>query len=354
MKLSDIVPSLKEGDRFQKQSWYAEVKENTWYFKEGQEIYKHYSGGTVERASFYSVVHLSDDDWYILPPEPKFKVGDTASLPSLKKPLGEIDKREYHQHERKWAYRIPTCGWYSEDRITLYTGPDICDSCGQEVIKEMKFGAYPEWEVGEKDKEQVKQKEGPRFKIGDMVVAIDSERHIRQWDRGEMFTIDSKRCGVGTDMHYTCNFVSKKGHQYIEEHRLEPYVEPPIEWDGGDLPKWKALFLTWKMWDWLAENPERSKRSWPEWTYNEGQVSGTDSECFACEYFRRGNEASGDCGRFCIMQELWPRGCQADLSDSPFRYWEKNYGSKSRVHHAQTIADFAKKKYYEEIEKNSA
>ena len=39
-----------------------------------------------------------------------------------------------------------------------------------------------------------------------------------------------------------------------------------------------------KLWNWLAENPDKEKTDWPEWEKNGGRVKRVRSNCFACEY----------------------------------------------------------------------
>ena len=118
--------------------------------------------------------------------------------------------------------------------------------------------------------------------------------------------------------------------------------EPPIEWDGGDLPKWKAYLLDWKKWDWVT-NSGKKKRDWPWWKKNGGTVANAQEDCFACEYREQDNSAS--CND-CLMWGLWGGNCCSPKS--PYKMWELTRAT----HHAQTMADFAKKKYFEEIGKD--
>ena len=39
-----------------------------------------------------------------------------------------------------------------------------------------------------------------------------------------------------------------------------------------------------KLWNWLAENPDKNKDEWPEWEKNGGTVKRAVSLCFACDY----------------------------------------------------------------------
>lgn len=43
----------------------------------------------------------------------------------------------------------------------------------------------------------------------------------------------------------------------------------------------KALHV--ELWNWLAENPEKSKDDWPRWEFNRGTIKEAENLCFACE-----------------------------------------------------------------------
>ncbi len=105
--------------------------------------------------------------------------------------------------------------------------------------------------------------------------------------------------------------------------------------------------LMWKKWQDLANDTTLDTDDWKEWETRGGKVRHAINNCLACAYgYCYNAETNRNDYTKCIMAGLWPDGCEA--KNSPFSMW-KPIGNKDRSHHAQTIADFAKKKYYEEI-----
>ena len=113
-----------------------------------------------------------------------------------------------------------------------------------------------------------------------------------------------------------------------------------LEWDGGKLTKKLALFLCWKLWEWLAETGEDKKESWPEWAWNEGHVERMDSYCPCCEYTR------ANCKK-CPLFYLWPHeGEDPCLDDeTPFGDWLDATTLRARKKYASIIAEAARKEY---------
>ena len=50
-----------------------------------------------------------------------------------------------------------------------------------------------------------------------------------------------------------------------------------------------------KLWNWLAENPDKNKTDWPEWKHNGGEVEKVLSNCFACDYVDKKELSCDDC-----------------------------------------------------------
>jgi len=58
-----------------------------------------------------------------------------------------------------------------------------------------------------------------------------------------------------------------------------------------------------RLWNWLTENPDQEKASWPEWMANGGRIQYRRNYCFACELV--GEHAGSEwCGRVCMFK--WP------------------------------------------------
>ena len=78
-----------------------------------------------------------------------------------------------------------------------------------------------------------------------------------------------------------------------------------------------------RLWDWLAKNPDKENKDWPEWSTNGGSINPVKNWCFACEYAR---QIAGD-KHFCLSCPLkfteTPKiyaCCQAELMrDMPVR-----------------------------------
>jgi hypothetical protein len=110
-----------------------------------------------------------------------------------------------------------------------------------------------------------------------------------------------------------------------------------IEWKGGKLTKLRALFLCYKLWEWLAENPGKMKEHWLGWEINGGKVKGMFSECPCCAYSKKAGCED------CLLLELWPSGCLK--KKSPFVGWIRAQTPRSRKKYAAIIRDAAKTEY---------
>jgi len=117
-----------------------------------------------------------------------------------------------------------------------------------------------------------------------------------------------------------------------------------IVWDGkGKLTKKRALFLCWKLWEWLGENPRKEKSQWPEWKANKGRVQKTKKHCPCCEI---GIESTG-CHE-CPLKGYWSRyegRGECEYYDSPYSKWGDESGPKKRTKYARRIAAAAKRRY---------
>ena len=50
-----------------------------------------------------------------------------------------------------------------------------------------------------------------------------------------------------------------------------------------------------KLWNWLAENPNKNKEDWPDWYKNGGSVKRAVPLCFACDYVERNRLSCYEC-----------------------------------------------------------
>ena len=65
-----------------------------------------------------------------------------------------------------------------------------------------------------------------------------------------------------------------------------------------------------KLWNWLAENPDKNKEDWPEWAENGGNVSSYRSPfCLACESVNSVNNDERDCD---LCPLIWPPNSYGD------------------------------------------
>jgi len=124
-----------------------------------------------------------------------------------------------------------------------------------------------------------------------------------------------------------------------------------VEWNGKKLTKKRALFLCWKLWEWLAKTGNVFKEEWPEWK-DDGLVSKCNNYCPCCEYSGEDGYGKVNCKK-CPLLFLWSPhkemidyACQ-DNNNSPYKKWEQVGTSRTRKKYAKIISDYAKKKYEE-------
>jgi len=127
---------------------------------------------------------------------------------------------------------------------------------------------------------------------------------------------------------------------------------PEVAWDGGELTKEHALFLTWQLWEWLKGG--KGKLSWPGWAMMGGKVSDTKAQCPCCQYVKSAglDESLHRCAKGCPLGHLWPDGCEH--SSAAFKLWERSEHSIDRAFYAKQIAEAAEKGYWAERDKREA
>lgn len=115
-----------------------------------------------------------------------------------------------------------------------------------------------------------------------------------------------------------------------------------IEWDGGELSKRRALYLCWKLWEWLGQDAKRHKSKWPHWKHSGGAVRAMNCGCPCCQY---SIQRVGGCGK-CLLTSLWPLSCC--FTPSRYDIWSKSHG-KRKTDAAREIAAEAKRLYHAEM-----
>lgn len=98
-----------------------------------------------------------------------------------------------------------------------------------------------------------------------------------------------------------------------------------------------------KLWNWLAENPNKYKDDWPEWP-NYGEV---DSLCFSCDavakleaYANKHHLASAKllCN-LCPLTWKWSRYCQTNNERGLWDKWNNAKTLEKRAEYARQIRD---------------
>lgn len=120
------------------------------------------------------------------------------------------------------------------------------------------------------------------------------------------------------------------------------------------LNKKQAVQLTLALWDWLYENPTKSKEDWPGWKKNGGKYPDVTDDCFCCEYtqfredenYRRSMTITYDsgCESYCPLNEEL-KGCRHD--DSFWQKWINAKSSRTKKKYAGKIANASAKKLVE-------
>ncbi|KKL98788.1 hypothetical protein LCGC14_1820840 [marine sediment metagenome] len=123
-----------------------------------------------------------------------------------------------------------------------------------------------------------------------------------------------------------------------------------IEWNGKKLTKKRALFLCWKLWEWLAENPGEEKKAWPHWVCNGGKVKEMTSECPCCQFtpVEPIGEEEDSCLE-CPLYEFWDTSGESSISDEPCMYESSQFqgwiSNKNEPTYSNSIAAAAKRRY---------
>lgn len=104
------------------------------------------------------------------------------------------------------------------------------------------------------------------------------------------------------------------------------------------LTKEGALQKCAAMWSWLAENPAKEKKDWPEWKENGGKLQAS-LDCFACEFNEQ--QQQGYCDDNCILPCFASLG-SCVVTGSPYIRWVYNKDPESRTQNAKLIRDSAK------------
>ena len=95
-----------------------------------------------------------------------------------------------------------------------------------------------------------------------------------------------------------------------------------------------------ELWDWLGENPDKSKCDWDGWVLNGGKYEIANSYCFACEYDCKysGDDDTCDC---CSL--VWPNEVKCDEGDecdpSLYENWGKEINLQLKSKLAAQIRD---------------
>ena len=81
-----------------------------------------------------------------------------------------------------------------------------------------------------------------------------------------------------------------------------------------------------KLWNWLADNPDKNKKDWPEWTFNGGDVCEVSDGCFACDYREAYEELAYAC------EEGLYSGGKSSCNSCPLK-WPKDASGQLRCRH---------------------
>ena len=124
---------------------------------------------------------------------------------------------------------------------------------------------------------------------------------------------------------------------------MEREVVMRVEWNGKNLTKKRALFLCWKLWEWLGKNPDKDKDDWPEWDYNGGKVHNMNdaADCPCCEYNDNTMQSAG-CEE-CPLRGFWKRDNYCLNSGSQYCQWV--FAKTNKPNYAKRIAAAAKRRY---------
>lgn len=126
-----------------------------------------------------------------------------------------------------------------------------------------------------------------------------------------------------------------------------------IEWNGKKLTKKRALFLCWKLWEWLGKTGSDDKYAWTHWEHHGGKVKSVSLQCLLCEYMRQNRteeEKAGrdnsSCRNWCLLWDYWKQGClSSSKKRSTYDLWLDAEEDKDRTKYARSIAAASKRRY---------
>ena len=90
-----------------------------------------------------------------------------------------------------------------------------------------------------------------------------------------------------------------------------------------------------RLWDWLAKNPEASKRDWPEWETNDGKISIFHNECSACEWLDQKSSDNRCLDGGCLF--IWRGGSCIGLGE--FEEYVNAISPGQKIYWAEKIRD---------------
>jgi hypothetical protein len=91
------------------------------------------------------------------------------------------------------------------------------------------------------------------------------------------------------------------------------------------------------LWQWLADNPSKSKEDWVGWKSNGGNIEEVRLLCFACEYSLKAKELLRTRQSGCICPLVWIDGyC---FGYGLFALWRHSTGPTERTELALEIKD---------------
>jgi hypothetical protein len=104
------------------------------------------------------------------------------------------------------------------------------------------------------------------------------------------------------------------------------------------MTKEETIRLHRELWNWLAENPKKSKESWPGW---KGRLPVTNN-CFLCAYAEGIDEGETIIRCCCLLDWELPGNCQAN--NSYYTLYEKASSDETRSMLARKIANLKESK----------
>ena len=85
----------------------------------------------------------------------------------------------------------------------------------------------------------------------------------------------------------------------------------------------RTLKVCRDLWQWIADNPDKDKWQWSDWTLNGGKIPNCKSDCPLCEYSNLHNLSCSSCLLFGEGKELEQEGNCLD-DESPFWRWDSS------------------------------